>query len=408
MTPVETRVDRGQVQLLMAASATSSFDRFVTGPALLTIAGAFSVGLARAASVASLYYLLYGLGQPLWGLCSDRIGRVRTMRVAFAIAAAAGVVGALSMSLTALVVARAVGGAAMGAVVPSCLVYVGDALPFDRRQGTLTDLNAATAAGITLATALGGVLAATVSWRAAFAVPTAGAAVLCVLLRRLPEPARSDVRQGGLGTALRARWGRRVLLLALVEGAALLGLLTYLSPALQSSGRSATQAGLVVALYGVGLLLASRVVKRRVGRTRPAAFIALGTVALVVAYLLVALDQGPVSIGTAAALVGIGWAAMHSTMQAWATEAVPAARAAMVSLFAGALFLGSGLATALLAPLAGAGRWGAMFGGAALLAAAFGATAAVSRGRFHGAGSGPGGRPGRSSRGGPPSTGTAR
>lgn len=386
---MEPSVQRRHVQLLMGASATSSFDRFVIGPVLLTVAAAFHVGLARAASVASLYYLLYGLSQPFWGLCSDRLGRVRTMRLALGIAFVAGALAVLSPSLTLLVVTRAIAGAAMGAVVPTCLVYLGDAVPFGARQRILTDLNAASAAGLTLATALGGVLAATVSWRAAFAVPTLLAGLLAVLLARLPEPPADTVRQAGLGTVLRSGWARVVLLLALVEGAVLLGLLTYLAPALQSTGASATVSGLVVALYGVGLLLASRVVKRLVDRVAPAVFIGFGTASLVIAYLLVAHDQGPGCIGLAAGCIGAGWASMHSTMQAWATEAVPGARAAMVSLFAGALFLGSGGATAALAPLAGADRWGVMFAGAAALAAAFGLVAAVSRSRFRPAGATP-------------------
>ena len=386
---MEPSVQRRHVQLLMGASASSSFDRFVIGPVLLTVAAAFHVGLARAASVASLYYLLYGLSQPFWGLCSDRLGRVRTMRLALGIAFVAGALAVLSPSLTLLVVMRAIAGAAMGAVVPTCLVYLGDAVPFGARQRILTDLNAASAAGLTLATALGGVLAATVSWRAAFAVPTLLAGLLAVLLARLPEPPADTVRQAGVGTVLRSGWARVVLLLALVEGAVLLGLLTYLAPALQSTGASATVSGLVVALYGVGLLLASRVVKRLVDRVAPAVFIGFGTASLVIAYLLVAHDQGPGSIGLAAGCIGAGWASMHSTMQAWATEAVPGARAAMVSLFAGALFLGSGSATAALAPLAGADRWGVMFAGAAALAAAFGLVAAVSRSRFRSAGATP-------------------
>ena len=386
---MEPSVQRRHVQLLMGASASSSFDRFVIGPVLLTVAAAFHVGLARAASVASLYYLLYGLSQPFWGLCSDRLGRVRTMRLALGIAFVAGALAVLSPSLTLLVVTRAIAGAAMGAVVPTCLVYLGDAVPFGARQRILTDLNAASAAGLTLATALGGVLAATVSWRAAFAVPTLLAGLLAVLLARLPEPPADTVRQAGVGTVLRSGWARVVLLLALVEGAVLLGLLTYLAPALQSTGASATVSGLVVALYGVGLLLASRVVKRLVDRVAPAVFIGFGTASLVIAYLLVAHDQGPGSIGLAAGCIGAGWASMHSTMQAWATEAVPGARAAMVSLFAGALFLGSGSATAALAPLAGADRWGVMFAGAAALAAAFGLVAAVSRSRFRSAGATP-------------------
>lgn len=380
--PETPAVRRGHVALLMAASATSSVDRFVVGPVLLTVAAAFSTSLSAAATIASVYFLLYGVGQPFWGLCSDRLGRVRTMRVALAVAAGAGVCAVLAPTLGALVVARAVVGAAMGGVVPTCLVYVGDAVPFSRRQATLTDLNAATASGIAVATALGGVLAATVSWRAAFAVPTLGAAVLVVLLRRLPEPHRPPGRRQGLAAVARSRWGRAVLALAVVEGAALLGLLTYLAPALESTGSTPTVAGLVVSVYGVGLLLASRVVKRRIGRTPPGTLIGAGTAALVLAYALVAFDQGVVAVGVAAVLIGTGWAAMHSTMQAWATEAVPGARAAMVSLFAGALFLGSGLATAVLAPPAGEGRWGLMFGGAAALAAVFGVVAAVSRRRF--------------------------
>jgi predicted MFS family arabinose efflux permease len=271
----------------------------------------------------------------------------------------------------------------MGAVVPTCLVYVGDAVPLDRRQHTLTDLNAATATGITFATALGGVLAATVSWRAAFAVPAVGAALVALLLRRLPEPTRPVVAQTGVLTVLRHRWGRRVLALTLVEGAVLLGLLAYLAPALQSTGESATTAGLVVALYGVGLLLASRVVKRQVARTAPRVLLGVGAALLVAAYAVTAVSRSELAVGATALLVGFGWAPLHSTMQTWATEVVPQARAAMVSLFAAMLFLGGGLATAVLAPFAGQQRWTPMFAVAALVTAGFGVVAVLVRGRYH-------------------------
>lgn len=376
-------VGRAPVQLLMAASATSSFDRFVTGPVLLSLAAGLSVSLGSAAAAASWYYLLYGLGQPVWGLLSDRFGRVRTMRAALTVAALAGGCAVVAPTFGALVVARAVTGAAMGAVVPTCLVYVGDAVPLDRRQHTLTDLNAATATGITFATALGGVLAATVSWRAAFAVPAVGAALVALLLRRLPEPTRPVVAQTGVLTVLRHRWGRRVLALTLVEGAVLLGLLAYLAPALQSTGESATTAGLVVALYGVGLLLASRVVKRRVARTAPRVLLGVGAALLVAAYAVTAVSRSELAVGATALLVGFGWAPLHSTMQTWATEVVPQARAAMVSLFAAMLFLGGGLATAVLAPFAGQQRWTPMFAVAALVTAGFGVVAVLVRGRYH-------------------------
>ena len=374
--------ERAQVRLLQAASATSSFDRFVVGPLLLTIAADFGVSLAAAAAVASLYFLLYGVSQPVWGLCSDRFGRVRTMRATLCAASVLGTLSALAPTLEALVVLRALTGACIAAAVPSALVYVGDVVPFARRQGVLTDLNAASALGITSAIGLGGVLAATAGWRVAFLLPALLAGALAVVLSRLPEPPRAAEHEGGLGVALRSTWGRRVLLLALVEGAALLGLLTYLAPAVESGGASPTEAGGLVALYGVGLLLTSRVVKRLSGRVRPAAFLGAGSAALVLAYAAVAVSQAPVLVAGASLVVGAGWASMHSTMQAWATEVVPAARATLVSLFAASLFVGSGVATAALAPLAGDLRWGPLFAVGVGLSAAFGLAATLGIARF--------------------------
>lgn len=370
------------VRLLMAANATSSFDRFVVGPVLVTLAADLGVRLDAAAVVASAYFLAYGLSQPFWGRCSDRLGRVRTLRLTLAGTAVFGSLSVLVDDLTLLTLARALTGACVAGVVPTSLVYVGDAVAFGARQRVLTDLNAATALGITAATALGGVLAAAVSWRAGFLLGAAAAAVLVVLLPRLPEPPRAPGPTGGVLAVLRSRWGPRVLLLALVEGAALLGLLTYLVPALESRGTSPGQAGALTALFGVGLLLASRVVKRRAGRTSGPVFLAVGAVGLAASYALVAATREPAVVAGASLLLGASWASMHSTMQTWATEAVPGARAAAVSLFAGALFVGSGAATAALAPLAGDERWRPLFASGVVLAVVFGLGAVLARAAY--------------------------
>jgi MFS family permease len=62
------------------AAFFSSFDRFVVAPMLVTIAAALGASLTGVTATASLYYLLYGLMQPVWGMLSDRLGRVRVMR----------------------------------------------------------------------------------------------------------------------------------------------------------------------------------------------------------------------------------------------------------------------------------------------------------------------------------------
>jgi predicted MFS family arabinose efflux permease len=243
-------------------------------------------------------------------------------------------------------------------------------------------MQSAQAVGTMVATVTAGVLAATASWRVAMAVPAVVAGVLVAVLRSLPEPVRQAGPSGGARAVLRSRWAWVVLALALVEGAALLGFLAYLAPALESSGLSPLVAGGVVALYGVGLLLASRVVRRIAGRGRAATLVAAGSAVLALAYGAAAVDQGVVGVGVAAFLVGVAWAPLHSTMQSWATQVMPTARATMVSGYATMLFVGSGLATWAVAPLAGQTRWTAAFLVGAALAVATGVSGGVARARY--------------------------
>ncbi|MEU6713300.1 MFS transporter [Nonomuraea sp. NPDC046802] len=175
---------------LSVASFVSSFDRFAVSPMLVLIAVDLNVPLSAAVAAASAYYLAYGLTQPLWGVLSDRFGRVRVMRGALFGAALAGAVSALMPVLGALVVARVVTGACFGAVIPTGLTYVGDTVQASVRQRALTDLMGAAALGTALATGLGGVLAGLVDWRVAFTVPAACALACAIALRTLPEPHR--------------------------------------------------------------------------------------------------------------------------------------------------------------------------------------------------------------------------
>ena len=75
---------------------------------------------------------------------------------------------------------------------------------------------------------------------------------------------------------------------------------------------------------------------------------------------------------------------MHTTLQTWATDVVPEARATVISLFAAALFAGSGIAAMAAAPLADAGSYGLLFGVAALVAVPLGLFAGLARRRYSG------------------------
>jgi predicted MFS family arabinose efflux permease len=379
----------GGLPLLQLAAFFSSFDRFAVAPMLVTIAASLGASLSEVAATASLYYLLYGVMQPVWGMLSDQVGRVRVMRLTLFGATLAGVISALAPNLGVLVATRALVGGLFAAVIPAALVYVGDTVGMDSRQKALADLMAASAIGTALATALGGLAAYLDAWRIAFAAPALAGGVLVLLLRHLPEPEgfALEEREGPLvqiGRVLGRPWAVAVVVIAAVEGAVILGFLTFLAPSLESDGFSPAVAGLAVGLYGLAVLGWTRAVKLVSDRLGPAALILIGGGMLALGYASGALGQSLASVGIAAVLVGGGFAFMHSTLQTWATEVVPEARATVISLFAAALFVGSGVATTVAAPLAEAGRFGLLFATAAVVAVPLGLFAALARWRYAG------------------------
>ena len=381
------RVASGGLRLLQLAAFFSSFDRFAIAPMLLTIAASLGASLTEVAATASLYYLLYGLMQPVWGMLSDRLGRVRVMRLTLFGAAFAGILSSLAPNLTVLIVARALAGGLFAAVIPASLVYIGDTVEMGSRQAALADLMAASAVGTALATVLGGLAAYLDGWRVAFAAPALAGAALAFLLARLPEPKAfsEQKREGPLvqaGRVLVQPWVLAVIGIVLVEGAVILGFLTFLAPSLESTGFSPAVAGLAVGLYGLAVLGWTRTVKLVANRLGASALILIGAGMLSLGYASGAVGQSLASVSAAAIFVGGGFAFMHSTLQTWATEVVPEARATVVSLFAAALFAGSGVATMAAAPLAEAGSFDLLFALGALVAVPLGLFASLARHRY--------------------------
>jgi predicted MFS family arabinose efflux permease len=174
-----------------------------------------------------------------------------------------------------------------------------------------------------------------------------------------------------------------VLLFAFTEGAVLLGGLTLLPPAVENAGASAVLAGAVTAVYGVAVFPFARLVGRLAGTWHPSRLIGLGAASAVLGCALMAVSQEPPMALVVAVLLALAWTSMHSSLQTWATEVLPAARATVVSFFAGSLFVGSALAAVLVAGLADAGRYSLIYGAYAALAVPLGLAASWRRRRWH-------------------------
>jgi predicted MFS family arabinose efflux permease len=115
--------------------------------------------------------------------------------------------------------------------------------------------------------------------------------------------------------------------------------------------------GLVLALYGTGTVLTSRVVGWALRRRKERDLILFGGILLSVIYLAIAAVSWWPLIALPLFVMGAGFALFHSTLQTRATELIPELRGTSVAVFAFALFLGGGIGTAALGWLLGVGGY---------------------------------------------------
>lgn len=372
------------LRLIRGAAFCSSFDRMSIAPMLVAISVDLGASLAAVTFAATLYFLLYGAMQPVWGILSDRLGRVRLIRLTLAGAAIASLASAAAPSLAVLLVARACAGALFAGVIPTTLVYVGDTVPIGRRQIALTELMSATSAGIAVSTVLAGIAVVVADWRVVFALSAVGACALAIVLRAVPEPDVTRARSalGAVGTLLRRPWPLAVVVLALVEGTLVLGIITFMAPALEDAGLSPAIAGGTMGVYGAAIIVWTRAVRRVAARATASWLIGIGSSLIALGFLAAAADPDLAGIGAAALLVAGGFAFLHSTLQTWATEVAPDLRATAVSMFAAALFTGGAIGTAMVGPLADGGEFAAVFLIGVVVTVALGTSAAIAHSRW--------------------------
>jgi predicted MFS family arabinose efflux permease len=294
---------------------------------------------------------------------------------------------ALAPNVDLLIAARILTGVSVCAILPTCLVYIGDRVPFQLRHAVIADVLAAVAIGTAVGSLAAGLLAHFLTWRLMFAIPAVVGALVVYQLRRLPEssaPAPVGGPLAQLKQAVRRPWARFLILFALPEGAIVLGFLTYFAPALESTGTSAAIAGLVVAMYGVAVLVFTQIVKRFASSVPAWVPICIGGAMAIGGYLVAALDQHLVAIFLASVLIGGCYSFMHSTLQAWATDIAPEVRGAAAALFVALAFTGGAIGTAFGAYLIQWSLYRQLFLVGAALSVPVVVVAAVARTRYKG------------------------
>jgi predicted MFS family arabinose efflux permease len=377
--------ESGNRRRLQLASFASAFDRFAMPPMLIAIAHDLHVPLSHVVGAASAYFLIYGLMQPIWGLISNRIGLATTIRWCTLAGSLATISAAWVNDITTLAIARAIAGAFFSASIPAALIYVGETAPARNRHREVTHLMTGVALGTALSTAIAGSITEFAGWRWAFAVTGCIGIISSLYISKLVELPRASFRDPFVSpvvTVLKSLPVLTLLTLAVIDGAAILGVLTFIPAAVESTGRNAAVAAGVTATYGIAVLLGARVVGRLSQTISRSRFILGGALIGAVACVLLALSRNLVVVVIACLLLGACWASMHSSLQAWATEVLPKFRSITVSFFAGSLFAGSALAAALGGPLAQNHAYGALFIRGSILLIIIGIAGSIARQRW--------------------------
>jgi predicted MFS family arabinose efflux permease len=349
----EAEADPAARKLLLALGAAVfivNLDARVVAPLLPLLAAEFGVSISRAGWLVSAYLLPYGLFQLAFGPLADRYGKITVCSHAMAAFSLGTACCALWPSFGAMITLRALTGAAAAGVIPLTLAYIGDTVPYARRQAAIATLMASGGAAQALSTSAGGMIAEIFSWRAVFPCvgALAGAAAICLYALR---PRTAQVAAGASARApyrqmLAASRMRFLLSLVMIEGFLYMGAFTYLSALLvQRFAWTAFPIGLVLGLAGAAQLTMALLLPRLLRLAGERLLLGVGGGAMGLAYLACALARHWSVVAIACCMLGGGFILCHTTLQTRATETFPSARGAAVALFVFSLFLGSGLGT---------------------------------------------------------------
>ncbi|MFD7919044.1 MFS transporter [Streptomyces sp. NPDC059740] len=195
---------------------------------------------------------------------------------------------------------------------------------------------------------------------------------------------RGDRPRPGLGETplVRAPGFWAVLALGCAEGAVMIGLPSLLAPALSARGLDRAVAP-VMAAYGLSILVGAVLVRRQARSTSARGLLLVGGHLGIAAALVGAVRLHLPTFLVSSVLLGAAWSYLHTTLQTWVPQLLPAEiRATTASLFATSGILSSAAAVGVAAPLIQLGWQEQVFCVAAVVCAGLTVMAAVIGSRW--------------------------
>ena len=388
--PAPSAVPVLAIAALGLAAMASGISLRLADPLLPRLSQEFGISLGEASQVITAFAVAYGLAQLGFGPLGDRFGKYRVIAWACAASALTSLACALAPGHHALLAARLAAGASAAAVIPLAMAWIGDVVPYERRQPVLARFLIGQITGFAVGVWIGGVTAEHWPWRTPFFGVAAFFALVAVVLqlvrRRLPaaavQPAQPTRPPGGVLAsavhefrAVAAKpWARVVLVAVFFEGAAMYGPFAFVASHLHLRlGLPLSTVGALVMLFALGSMSYALGARLLIGRLGEVVLVRTGSVFMAAALGVLAFAPTWWWAMPACSVLGLGFYMMHNTLQTHATQMAPERRGAAVATFAASLFLGQSLgvgAAGLLVGVVGTG-WVLSAGGAGMLLVAW-------------------------------------
>jgi predicted MFS family arabinose efflux permease len=339
---------------LALAAMASGVSLRLADPLLPRLSQEFGISLGEASQVITAFAVAYGLAQLGFGPLGDRFGKYRVIAWACAASALTSLACALAPGHYALLLARLAAGASAAAVIPLAMAWIGDVVPYERRQPVLARFLIGQITGFAIGVWIGGITAEHWPWRAPFFGVAAFFALVAVVLqvvrRRLPAAAVQPARPPGgafitmtreFRAVLAKPWARVVLVTVFFEGAVVYGPFAFVASHLHLRlGLPLSTVGAMVMVFALGGLLFALNARLLVQRLGEVVLVRTGSVFMAVSLVTIALAPAAGWAVAACLLMGLGFYMMHNTLQTHATQMAPERRGAAVAAFASCFFLG--------------------------------------------------------------------
>jgi YNFM family putative membrane transporter len=346
------------ITLLAVASFASQSMVRVSDSLLPQISTDMGVSVGAASIVVTAYALAHGSVQLVIGPVGDRFGKYACIIAACAAASVLVLLCGLATSLPMLVAARLACGLAAGWIIPLAFAFLGDVIPYERRQQVLGTFLSGQILGQLFGQAAGGVLGDLFGWRRVFFFLAALFALATVAL--VIEFMRNPITRAGHATATRSRgfivdnltvlrspWARAIIAMAFIESLFMFGGFAYVGADLHLRfGVNFAVVGLFVGAFAIGGLIYSLSVRRLVERLGQIGLVTGGGIMLAIAFAPHAYFAPFAITG-----IGLGYYMLHNTLQTNATQMTPEARGTAVGIFSAALYFGQTLGVAINAPV---------------------------------------------------------